>query len=152
MKKVTAVTLKPIMRKNWGGEDYSEILDPNCSDVELKAYCQYVLNRCALPTYMKKIPLGCTDKITISFANNVHGLVIWKHMHGIAWTRNTSLNAEKNPKDVADFLSYEEYVKMNEPESWQIMTKGKPIDYSGLNAFRTNLKHNHKDFGTWNAK
>ena len=41
---------------------------------------------------------------------------------------------------------------MNEPELWHMMTKGKPIKYSGLNAFCTNLKHKHKDFGTWNAK
>ena len=41
---------------------------------------------------------------------------------------------------------------MNEPELWQMMKKGKPINYSGLNAFRKNLEHKHKEFGTWNAK
>ena len=73
-------------------------------------------------------------------------------MHVIAWAQNTSTNIEKNPKDVAVFLSYEEYVKMNEPELWQMMTKGKPVKYSSLNSFCINLKHKHKEFGTWNAK
>ena len=66
--------------------------------------------------------------------------------------RNISLNIEKNPKDVVDFLSYEEYVKMNEPELWKIMIKGNPINYSSLNVFCTNFKRKHKEFGTWNAK
>ena len=73
-------------------------------------------------------------------------------MHGIAWVRSTSLNIEKNQKDVANFLSYEEYIQMNEPELWQMMSKGKSHNYSGINTFCTNLKHKHKEFGTWNAK
>ena len=73
-------------------------------------------------------------------------------MNDIAWMKNTSLNIKKNTKDVADFLSYEEYVKMNEPKLWQMMTKGKPVNYSGLNTFCTHLKHKYKDFGTWNTK
>ena len=97
-------------------------------------------------------PLGHTGKMASYFTSNVLGLIIWKHMHGITWVRNTSLNIEKNPKDTAEFLSYEEYVKMNEPELWQMMTKGSLINYNDLNVFYTNLKHEHKELGTWNAK
>ena len=97
-------------------------------------------------------PLGSIGKMASSFTNNVLGLIIWKYMYGIAWVRNTSLNIEKNPKDVADVLSYEEYVIMNEPALLQMMTKGKPINYSGINAFCTNLKDTHKELGTWSAK
>ena len=114
---MTVATLKPIMRKI-GGKDYLDILDPDRSDVELNAYCQCVLNRCALLTCMQNFSLGCTGKTESSFMNNVLGLIIWKHMHGIAWVRNTLLNIEKNPKDVANVSSYKEYVKMNEPELW----------------------------------
>ena len=140
-----------MMRNKFGGRDYSDILYLDRSDVELKVYCQCVLNRCALPTYMPNFPLSRTGK-TAPFTNNVIGLIIWKYIHGIVWVQYTSLNIENNPKDVANFLSYEEYVKMNEPELWHMTTKGKPINYSGLNAFCTNLKHKHKEFGTWNAK
>ena len=56
-------------------------------------------------------------------------------MRIITWVRKTSLNIEKNPKDVANYLSYEEYIKMSEPELCQMMTKGKPMNYSGLNSF-----------------
>ena len=73
-------------------------------------------------------------------------------MHGIPWVKNISLNIEKNPLDVADFLGYEEHVKTAESELWQQITKEKQMNYSGLDALCTNLKYNHKGFGTWNAK
>ena len=117
------------------------------------SYCQRALNRYVLLIYMPSyLPAGCTGKIASYLIKNLLGLIIWKRMYGIAWVRNTSLNIEKTPLDVADFLGYNEYIKIAEPESWQQITKSKPISYSDLNAFCTNLIHNNKKFGTWNSK
>ena len=103
-KKVTVAMIKRIMRNKLGREKYySDILDPDRSDVELKVYYQCVLSRYALPTYIPSLPLVSTGKMASCFTKNVRGLIIWKHMHGIVWVLNTLLNIEKNPKDVANF-------------------------------------------------
>ena len=73
-------------------------------------------------------------------------------MHVIQWVKNTLLNIENNPLDVANFLGYEEHIKLTVPELWQQIIKSKPINYSGVNALCTNLKHKNKEFGTWNSK
>ena len=102
-----------------------------------------------MPNYYN---VGCIDKTASVFTNNLLGLIIWKKMYGIAWSRNTSLNIEKNLLDVVDFLGYEEYIKTAEPELWQHIIKGKPINYSGLNAFCRNLRHKQKELGIWKTK
>ena len=62
--------------KNWG-KDNSNMLDPERSNMELMSYCQCVLNRCVLITYMPKCcPVSCTGKATNTFTKNLLGFVI----------------------------------------------------------------------------
>ena len=63
--------------KKSGWKDYSDILDPDRSNVELMSYCQCTLNRCALPTYTPNcLPGGCTGKTASYLTKNLLGFII----------------------------------------------------------------------------
>ena len=97
-------------------KDYSTILDPEQSEVELVIYYQRFFNKCLLPSYMSSFTGGHTGKMDRFFTTNLLVLIILKHVHGIPWVENMPLNIEKNPLDAIDCIGYEEHIKSTLPK------------------------------------
>ena len=143
--KTEAGVIEPEARIPEETTNYSSILDPKI-EIPVLRFCTYLLNKCALPTYMPNYKDNRTKKTENSFNSNFLGLLIVNHMNGKPWVSRKMFDDEDT---VIKFVGYESFIERSKPELYQRITNGKAIWYSSLNTFCVNTKHNAK-VGRWN--